>query len=111
MRRTATLLVLAAYLGGCSFVRVRRYHEPPPGVNVPDCTASYTSPLVDAGITVLAAALVVYAVVTKESNGMPDPGRAALAGGGSILGVVHGASAVYGALAVGTCRDEKRRLR
>jgi hypothetical protein len=51
----AIVLACVTCFGGCSFLFVHEYSEPPPGF-VTDCTASYTSPIADAAITALAAA-------------------------------------------------------
>ena len=109
MPRRSLALLVAALCSACSFALVERYHEPPPGQAEPTCTHSFRWPLVDGVITAAAAGALIYAVATKE-EGMPDTGRAVLAGVGSLAGVAAAVSAVYGAFSVRTCREERRRL-
>lgn len=106
---SVALAVTMTLLSGCSFAFVRRYSEPPPGYTS-ECTRSYRWPIVDTVVTAGAAALVVYAIATRERDGMPDTATPAMAGGGSVIGVTAGASAIFGALSVRTCRAEVHRF-
>jgi hypothetical protein len=101
--------LLLACTVNCSFVHVRRFEEPPPGVR-PTCTSSYTWPLVDAIVTGVAAGTVIYAVAThdssKPSGDVGGPPHALAAGFGSLIGLGFAISALFGVARVNTCRDE-----
>ena len=94
-------LATALAVSGCSFVLVRGAPPPRPRGDPPVCTDTYVVPIIDAAITTIALAGVVY--FATSDNDMKEVGM--LVEGGLALG--FGISALTGYRRVIHCRRAK----
>ena len=102
-------LLVLAFCCGCSLVGIKRAPSDLPPGEPPDCTASYTLPLVDFASAVLtgSGSVVLHGQASSERN-EPDGGSSkefrALGWTAAGLAVAFIASGAYGARQVQRCR-------
>jgi hypothetical protein len=106
------LLLVAVLCSSCSVIGLKRVDpELPPG-EPPDCTSTWTLPLIDMAIAVItgSAGVLFHAAASSEANDGGDGGGFRVAGWTSIgLGAVFIGSGAYGAVHRGRCSDAKIR--
>lgn len=105
--------MVAVLCSSCSVIGMKRVDPQLAPGEPPDCTATWTMPLIDMGIAVIggSAGVLFHAAAASEDNdGGGDSGGFRVAGWTSLgLAAVFIASGAYGAVVRGRCSDAQIR--